>query len=524
MSTNVTTIPDVRATVVAGSIDDPAISARTMIESKTPTSPTIGSTFGLTIPDPPASSTVTFDDINDITLPTLTAESPTFSLPTFPDLPDYTNPVVPDFLPVSVPSPPVANIPSFDITAEFPDLGEVTHEFDYFEEALVSAMESPLTAVILDWLNNGVSALNPEAEQAIFDRARDRESEIADSSISEILNTFASRGFSIPPGPAQDAINKVIQKKQDTLSSAARDTLIKQADLSWQREQFTVEQARAVYQLELDFHNAVRERALNVQKSLAEFAVQIYNARVAKHDQIIKELASRSDLFKTQIDSAISELEIYKGKLEESKMSIASNQSSVDLYKAQLEGAANIVALYKAEMEAAHVYAGIQRLWFETYEAQVRAYVSEVEGAKAEADVQQSRLALQVEQARTKLAYYQALVDGYKANIELNTAELRAQLEKYQVDASVFGTEITNILKAYEVTMDSDRINLSAELDAEKLNLGYVEAQVSNIKNILAVRHASGAAGASMYIDIAKAALALHTALQSMTSQLIQTA
>ncbi len=118
-----------------------------------------------------------------ITLPT----APTVSLPAEPNIQDV---VVPTF---SFPTLPV-------FSADAPEFNEATPNIrlEWNEPVYYSDTLDDLRAKVRGILAGG-NGLPPAVEQAIFDRARSREEAQVKKSVQEAFDTFAGRGFNMPP-------------------------------------------------------------------------------------------------------------------------------------------------------------------------------------------------------------------------------------------------------------------------------------------------------------------------------------
>lgn len=80
-------------------------------------------------------------------------------------------------------------------------------------------------------------------ENAIWNRARDREAADALRQQDEAVNTFASRGFTMPTGALNAAVLAVQEGSARKLASISRDVAIKDFEIANENTKFAVEQA-----------------------------------------------------------------------------------------------------------------------------------------------------------------------------------------------------------------------------------------------------------------------------------------
>jgi len=80
-------------------------------------------------------------------------------------------------------------------------------------------------------LLEGGYGIDPSDEEALWDRARDRETWKSNTSIEELKRQFAAYGMPIPQGAFIKMVEKSIEDVQDALGDINRDISIKRADL-----------------------------------------------------------------------------------------------------------------------------------------------------------------------------------------------------------------------------------------------------------------------------------------------------
>jgi hypothetical protein len=220
-------------------------------------------------------------------------------------------------------SPPTAPTVNFFVPTEIilpvDDLLAPTHEFEFFEAAYQSALLDPLKAKLLADLANGGFGIDTADEQALFQRARDRETESAMSRIDEAGRAMAARGFPLPPGELSIQIDRSYQDLQNKMSSVSREIFVDSAKRFVENRQFTIEQVRQLETVLLGFHNSIQERAFNVAKATTELGITLYNALILRYRTRVEaaKLTADVQLTRAQIDIARAgaEVEIFKGQI-----------------------------------------------------------------------------------------------------------------------------------------------------------------------------------------------------------------
>lgn len=95
-------------------------------------------------------------------------------------------------------------------------------------------------AWLLSVINNGYSGLPAAYEQAIWNRARSRDTLEALRLEEEAVSQFAARGFSLPPGVLSNRLLTVQQDAANKSSTIARELAIKQMEIAVDMVKFAV--------------------------------------------------------------------------------------------------------------------------------------------------------------------------------------------------------------------------------------------------------------------------------------------
>jgi hypothetical protein len=124
---------------------------------------------------------------------------------------------------VTIPELPVDDTPEFDLVA--PTVREYTPGAEY-TSGLLTALRDELQGRI----ENGGTGLNPDVENAIWDRGREREARAMRDSILD-LERMEEMGFDLPPGVYLDARLRINTENAATNMGLSREIMIKQAEL-----------------------------------------------------------------------------------------------------------------------------------------------------------------------------------------------------------------------------------------------------------------------------------------------------
>jgi hypothetical protein len=331
------------------------------------------------------------------------------SVPTV-DFPVIGGGLRPDDADLNIPGTPEA--PSFtfftptEVTLPVDDLLAPTHNFEYLEAAYISALLDPLKAKLLADLTNGGFGIDTADEQALFQRARDRETIAAMTRIDEAGRLMAARGFPLPPGELSIQIDRSYQDLQNKMSSVSREIFVDSAKRFVENRQFTIQEVRQLETVLLGFHNSIQERALNVAKATAEYAVAVYNQLLAR--------------FRTRLEGAKIATDIQLGRAQ---VDIARSQAQLGVFQGQ-------IAAYEARL----------RSLVEPFKARVDLYRADIDGNRNLTDGFAAKAALQ---QKVLEATSQQNIDISRLNVENTRARLQATMAGLQfgMEATKFGSQ-----------------------------------------------------------------------------------
>lgn len=477
----------------------------------------------ITIPEfttaPPA---LNLPETPDTTLPSVPT-APSVSDPVLPTAPEIDLPTVPSFASISLPLPPSVDVPSFTAGLPSEDFLTPTNSFAFYEEQYSSALLDELNSKLLSDLENGGYGIETADEQALFNRARDRETELALTQISEVRRSAASRGFPLPPGSLQVAEQRAMQDLQNKVSDVNRDIAVKRADLYVENRRFAIEQAKNLENILIGFHNSVQERTLNAARYTLDAAIQIYKTQLDRYNARLEAYRTEAQVFEARIRASLAHVEIYKTQMEGARLEVETQKAQTDLYRAQLAGIEQIVAIYRARMEAAGVQATIERTRLESfralidayqaqvqaktaqmqmYEAQIkgetakvqsfeveaRAYTARVDGLKARADISIANLRQETEQARALVDIYRGQLQQAELNLKAQVDSIQAKTNLYQADTTAFSASAQALAEAYRLEQQQNASNKDLILKAAQLQIENVRTELEQLKTLVGTK------------------------------------
>lgn len=486
----------------------------------------------------------------DITLPV----APTVSYGVAPTVPGVTTPTMPTIGELTTPDAPVfmalstvsfggvdmheawltkfENIPTLELLSPTPYSYARGPEY-------ASSLLAGLQAKLAERLAGG-TGLSPAVEQAIWDRARGRETTAAQANQDEIMRASEAFGFQLPTGTLAAQLREAQQGYYDKLSTLSRDVAIKQAELEQENLKQTISQGMELEGKLIDYSYKMEQLTFEAAKAYADNALQIYNAATEQYKALLAGYQTYAAAYKTIIDAEMTKVEVYKAELaaeqtkaqvnstlvQQYKAQIEANMAFVEIYKAELGGANALIQLEQAKISAAgeQIKAYVAQVNAETakveaYKAQVQATVVGVDVYKGQVQAYSARVGAQAEEARAQISRFSALSqakaaewDGYKAQVGAEAERIRAmgvqastQLEGFKASAAAAEAQGNVNARMWESDLRQYEGGINLALAQSKINTDLL-MQTNN------ARLDAAKAGAQVYAQLASSAYGMMNA------------
>jgi len=294
----------------------------------------------------------------------------------------------------------------------------------------------------------GGTGLNPVVEQALWDRARDRETQIALAGERDVMRSAESLGFALPPGVLAAQLRDARQAYHDKLSTLSRDISIKQAELEQENLKQAIDEGMRLEAQLMDYALKIEQMAFDAAKVAAENSLQLYNAGVQRFQALLDGFKTYAATYETIIKAELNKVEVYKAELEGEKIKADINTSLVQQFKAQIEGSMAAVEIYKAQVSGAQALMGLEKSKLEAAGEQVRAFVAGLNAETAKVEIYKARVSAE----STKMEGYKSLAQAYQAKAS-------AQAERARLAVAGVGAKI----QAKGIEWDGFKARISAE-------------------------------------------------------------
>ncbi|MDI6619899.1 hypothetical protein [Acinetobacter junii] len=467
-------------------------------------------------------SELNLDDLNMPDPPVM----PTIELPSTPGIINIPVPERPMVnTDIEIPEAPVLDMPEMDTLKQieipefnFPELLDFDGVPPSIEgisvpNVFINWKEPEYKSEILDELSlyisegmKGGTGLPIPIEEALFNRARARESREVSRAVNEAIGDWSSRNFTMPPGMLVKQIAAIREDGQLKAAELNRDILIEASKMEIEQLRFLVQQGMSLEQLTSNIFNNTATRLFEVARFNAESQISVFNAQVAFFNAQNEAFKTLSDVYRTKLDGALAKLSAYKtavdaqvavGQINEQYVQVYrakmdAVQSNVEVYKALIQGASlraevmkNQFDSYRADVQAYSEQIGAEKVKVEAYEAQIRgetskaslfdaqarAYASTIQGIQAKANIKGQQIQLKMEAARVWISKYQADLESYKAELQANLSEVQQNTAAFSAEVDAWRASAG--MEVSQAEMQSRYADMNT-----RTNIAYAEMQL----------------------------------------------
>lgn len=379
-------------------------------------------------------------DVDDAVIP----DAPVLALPPLPDLSDV---VVPDFAGLT--------LPVFDATAPEFEGTALTGILQWEEPTYYPEILDEVLVVIRRMWAGGLGI--PEAvEQAMVDRAAEREDVLVRQNIDAVDSEFSSRGFTMPTGmqaARTDAIRQELTLKKLSLN---REMTVEFAKIQVENVRFACEQAIAAENVLVNIFLNMANRVFEAAKLRLMSQIDIYNAQVAVFNAKMNSYQIQASVYDTLVRAELANIEVFKAEVEAELAKGKLNEQKVATYTARIQALNSTVEIYKAEMQGASLQTDISRARIEAYKADVQAYAERIQADKVRFDAYDSQVKGEATKAGiidSEARAYAALVQGKSAAADVNIKRAEAVIQKNR-----------DLMQAYVADLDAEKTRIQSQV------------------------------------------------------------
>lgn len=498
--------------------------------------------------------------------PTLDATAPTLSLPSAPSAlgeftetapsiqTDYTFPATPAALDnpfpteptlttITMPAAPSLALPSLTAEAPTDDTEAPTGLADQFvarfreiSPVFTDAVEGQVDAMVakynpqfhtqmaaiesqLSTYMAGGTGLDPDVEDAIYERARSKADAEARRAIDTAFNEAAARGFTIPTGAAIAGARRSRQAAADINAQAQREIVVMQAEMEQKNLQFAMQQSQALRQMilsaALNYHGnliQINGQALQYAQAVVGQLVEAYNVQVRAFGVRVDAYRAQVSAYEARLRGTMAAVDLYKAEIDAQQALLSADKAKIDLYRSRIDALDVLAKVYRSKIDTILSQAGLEKLKLDLFRTQVEAYVARAQGKRAEFDAYQALIGGQEARVRifgSQVQAYGNEVQAYRAKVDAQAEVVRAQAVSN--DAKV--KQFTAHLDAYKTISMVRGDNARAQMDLQGMRLKAFETTART--NVARVEAGAQIYSAKANVTLRNAELTVNTLLKN---------
>ncbi|MBF0609449.1 MAG: hypothetical protein HQL61_18100 [Magnetococcales bacterium] len=420
----------------------------------------------------------------------------------------------------------IPEIPDLDIDYSVPDI--LTTVYDAILDTIVP----------IDVVPVAVPTIDPNVEQMVWDRARDKELGAAVNKQDEVMHKFAGLGYIMPTGAALAAYQAATTEANLNVATAGREFAIKQAELDFTAQMKGAEmnldanKTNATLHLQADTKNnelKLEKVRLKIEGNIKAADVSISKGRLAI-DAATQRAQLRAEWARLALQGGIERARMgverarltLEGRVKEAELTLQANSETARLQtqiqQAGISAAAGIeqaiigymggyyeralqaqralvdagVQIFNSEVNHFNSKVGLFKTFADVYDTQLKGdlynteiYKAQMEGYKIEKEVQ----AVDVELYKAKLLANNTILEGYK--IDMQAAELAANVQrlvleqgKLVIDSHIATAQLKELeFRAWEAQVRGQHVQ--AQIYESQVNAYRAELEGARIQSAI---------------------------------------
>lgn len=331
----------------------------------------------------------------------------------------------------------------------------------------------------------GGTGLSAAIEDAIYSRSRGKVAAETRRSREVAYGDAARRGFLLPPGAVNAAVNQAQQAGADNNARAATEIAIKQAELEQQNVQFAITTSAALRNAVLSAALSYHSNLINVNGQALSYAQSLLNAAIQVYDTLVKAFTAKLDayraeagVYEVQIRGVLATVEVYKAEIDALKALTEVDTQKVAIYSAQISALEALSRVYRSRIEVVQSRASIEKTKVELYGEQVRAYAVEAQAKASEWQGYAAAVGGQEAQQRAfgeEVRAFSAQIEGYRAVVQAKSEEVRAKTSINESAVRQYSASVDG----YRAVVDGMSRIAASKIDLSRISLDAYQAKVA---------------------------------------------
>lgn len=247
----------------------------------------------------------------------------------------------------TISAPSLTAIPTID--SDFTDVDipdDVSVVLSWSEAIIDNTLYSDITTRMLNDLQSGATGLDPTVEEAIYDRARNKQQAENLITYNNLVNTASQMQFQFPSGVLASALTDYAIGEARQITDIENQIIVTQGDLAQKNSQFMMQQAVTLEGLLRQTREGESTRALDAAKTLLGYIIEDYKNKITKYVSIWEarkvKVQAQAETLRGVIDSNKGLIDIFSKEYDALKTEIdavaAYNKGLTDTFIGEVQG------------------------------------------------------------------------------------------------------------------------------------------------------------------------------------------
>lgn len=388
---------------------------------------------------------------------------------TIPGAQTFTLPDIGNMIDITIPEFEFPEMPEFDSEApsfvESPPNSSLSWSPSQYVSASLTEVQDEIHRMM-----QGGTGIPVAIQDALFQAARSREDVTALAAQQEAFDTFAGRGFAMPPGMLAKAVEAATEKSRLAANALERDILTKAATWEIENLRFAVEKGIALQTVFIGLFEKMAELSFEAAKERLAADIKLFDSSVTLFNAKQNAYAVAATVFKARIEAAIQSVQMYKTRVEAEAVKGTVNEQTAKVFATRVEAVGKMIENYKVTMQVAEVQAKIEEVKVQAYKGEVEAYAQKVAAKKAEYDGYDSRIKAELSKAQifdahsrayaAKVGAFEAKAGAFSKVIDARAAAIQASNDKFRA----LSEEQRNLTQAQLASVEARASAFNAEV------------------------------------------------------------
>jgi hypothetical protein len=312
---------------------------------------------------------------------------------------------------------------------------------------------------------------------------------LALQAVQDVADDLATRGLRQPGGLFRRARERVAAEARQKSAGASRDLSIEVARQNVDAVRFALSTAISLEVSLVQANTANNELALRGAQATQQFAIDLFNARVALHNADWEGFKADASVFESRIRALNSQIELYKGQVDAQKVVGEVNESLVRALAERLRARGVLIDLYRANIEGARAKGEYNTQLLEQDRLRLQKFGADVDAWAKQQDGY--RIAVEAELGNAR--FHEVMGNVYGRRVEAWATRNRAYFDqgRFTIEAQI------QKLERYKAALQGALIDSQTQVAANDTkirayaadgNIYGVQAQVSGLEGEFADR------------------------------------